>query len=412
MKFNKIYIALGMVLALTSCKSDEPVPVEKTEPYMSFTISLSEEGTRAGDNDRDPFGHDWDEDGDDEGIAFDRKIDNVTPVLYSAPGGTIVADVPVGQITDVTKVDNGDGTATFTGALKTDLNIDQLRAGNFRLAVFVNATGRDICGSGINIKNPSATTFHHHGKAGDMCAQEQPFNSIPMYGVAKVDFSGINPADHTTADKSYTLKGESGQKLVIPVLRSMAKIRVTVDKNNHFNEKGEVNPDWLGAKRSVRLKEFTISRHNTLGYVVPRSWDKITSVTALSTTTAQYVVGGSVGGQVWSEEHCTVTPGDFKEGNSTSMLQVYLPETFNDRNDPIVLTVKYYIDGNENNGDELTHTFYIASRYNDINSTQYDIFRNTIYQFDIVGVENNTGELSLNVSVKPWISHDTEKIYY
>ena len=134
MKFNKIYIALGMVLALTSCKSDEPVPVEKTEPYMSFTISLSEEGTRADDNDRDPFGHDWDEDGDDEGIAFDRKIDNVTPVLYSAPGGTIVADVPVGQITDVTKVDNGDGTATFTGALKTDLNIDQLRAGNFRLA--------------------------------------------------------------------------------------------------------------------------------------------------------------------------------------------------------------------------------------------------------------------------------------
>ncbi|MDE6256047.1 MAG: hypothetical protein K2M39_07625 [Muribaculaceae bacterium] len=399
MKFNKIYIALGMVLALTSCKSDEPMPVEKTEPYMSFTISLSEEGTRAGDNDRDPFGHDWDEDGDEDGTAFDRKVNSIVAVLYSVPDGKkIVESAPVGEIKVVDKKDNGNGTWTFTGTMKSDFTATQLQGGNYRLAVYVNSDN-------IDIRRPATHTFSHHGIAGDESEENVNFNGIPMYGVGDVKFTGLIPSQAYDADHAFSLLGAGGDKLSIPVLRSMAKIRITVDKKNEFKADGTKNPDWLGAEtgRKVKLVSFSISKHNTQGYVVPKGWNTQASVRFLSTSTAFNPVVNSANNQDWLELNCTHTPGKSQTGNSEKMLRFYLPETINDQENPIKLKVKYFIDGKEKEGDEMEHTFCISLKGEE-EATQWDIFRNTVYEFDIVGVEENFG-LDLQVSVKDWNYH-------
>ena len=50
MKLKSIYIALGLSLLLSGCKSEEPAPqAENAAPFVSFTIALSMEsnGTRA-----------------------------------------------------------------------------------------------------------------------------------------------------------------------------------------------------------------------------------------------------------------------------------------------------------------------------------------------------------------------------
>lgn len=421
MKLKNLYIALGLSLLLPSCKSDEPAPVEMQEkPYVTFTLSLSGKSSRSGD----PFGHAWSNDGDDAGTAFDNKIKSVTPVLYAAPSDELVTEYPVGEITDIKRVvspgvfsedfeSDTDGTVTFIGALKTDFSISQLQQGKYRLVVYVNSDSQDLCGGGINIKNPATTVFHHHGKAGDKHTEngtEYFFNGIPMYGVADVSFANITPADHPTAETAYTLQDKSGGDLVIPMLRSMGKVRITVDKANKGKEDAKGQSLWLGDTRKVKLQEFTISKHNTKGYVVPKGWDKKSSVSQLNTSTAFYPVAADY------NHGCTVNPGTSNDGNQSDLLQFYLPETVNNtptgtstEDDAIKLTVKYSIDGNDDEDDWLKNEFYISlgGALKDATGgyvTQWDIFRNTIYEFNIVKVRDNFS-LDLQVSVKDWGYH-------
>lgn len=397
MKLKNLYIALGLSLLLPSCKSDEPVPVPMEDTYMSFMLTLSEGGTR-GENDANaPYDRDWgtDREDDEEGTAFDKKIKDITAVIYKVHKSGNVTRIdrthPVGQIKPNAVEKNG--VTTYVGKMQTEYSIDQLKDGDYRMVLFVNANN-------VSITDPANATFSHHGKAGDDFG-EGNFNGIPMYGVADVSFSGLDPEKAKSQDEPYKIEDKNGSEISIPVLRAMAKVRITVDKEN------EGKSTWLGTTRQLKLKSFKISKHNTKGYVVPKGWDTKSSVKDLKTSTAFNPVLNTDDIQDWLEENCSQTPGNTNTGNSETKLRFYLPETINDQEDPIALTVEYTLDGNDS--DVKEHTFYLSQgggwdKDNPQSILQWDIYRNAIYEFDIQGVEENF-KLNLEVSVKDWVYH-------
>ena len=406
MKLKSIYIALGLSLLLSGCKSEEPAPqAENAAPFVSFTIALSMEsnGTRAdariadGEDPNTGIGGDneWGNGGTESGTVFENTVNNIIPVLYSAtkqPNGkvTINSAYPVGKMVNAVYDRNDtDGTLTITGQLKTEIPASMLEeeGHTYRLAVFVNAK------DGFDIYKPEQNTFHRHGIPSNLKIDGTEDIGIPMYGVHEVKFDGL--ADGLKDGKYLDSKHpyELDQKFTIPVLRSMAKVIVRVDEEKL-------------AGRDVKLKEVIIDRHVNKGYLVPKGWDTCTSVSELT-------LKGAMNGYVGTldqdyDKNCSILPTD-DNTNSDTFLRFFLPETYNCNHDdisttePIKLTVTYTSDGTS---DEKTGVIYFANyddngKPTDWEKNAWDIIRNHIYEFVIEGVEDNFG-LKVAVNVKKW----------
>lgn len=413
MKLKSIYIALGLSLLLSGCKSEEPAPqAENAAPFVSFTIALSMEsnGTRADariadgeePNTGDGGDNEWGNGGTESGTKFENTVNNIIPVLYSAtkqPNGkvTINSAYPVGEMVNAVYDRNDtDGTLTITGQLKTEIPASMLEeeGHTYRLAVFVNAK------KGFNIKQPEQNTFHRHGIPSNLKIDGTEDIGIPMYGVHEVKFdglaNGLKDGKYLDSDNPYVL----GETFTIPVLRSMAKVIVRVDEEKL-------------AGRDVKLSKVEISRHVNKGYLVPKGWDTCTSVSELTLTGAMNGYVGTLDQDY--DKNCPILPTD-DNTNSDTFLRFFLPETYNSNHDdisttePIKLTVTYTSDGTS---DEKTGVIYFANYDDDGKPTDWeknawDIIRNHIYEFVIEGVEASTGELKVNVSVKPWVIHHYE----
>ena len=408
MKLKSIYIALGLSLLLSGCKSEEPAPqAENAAPFVSFTIALSMEsnGTRADariaegedPNTGDGGGNKWENSGTESGTVFENTVNNIIPVLYSAtkqPNGkvTINSAYPVGiMVNPDYKRDDTDGTLTITGQLKTEIPASMLEeeGHTYRLAVFVNAK------NGFDIYKPEQNTFHRHGIPSNLKIDGDPENrtGIPMYGVHEVKFdglaNGLKNGEYLDSTNPYVL----GETFTIPVLRSMAKVIVRVDK------------DKL-AGRDVKLSKVEISRHIRFGHLVPKGWDTCTSVSELTLTGA---MNPFISSKIEDyDKGCYVEPKE-EDLNSDTFLRIFLPETYNSNHDdisttePIKLTVTYTSDGTS---DEKTGVIYFANyddngKPTDWEKNAWDIIRNHIYEFVIEGVEDNFG-LKVAVNVKKW----------
>lgn len=428
MKLKHFSLIFLLTLLLPACKSDEPAieekPVEKT--YVKFSIVLSQENpgariTRAGDvadpnhpqpdNGKDEeWGTDHPEGGnhyEEIGTVFDNTIKSITPVLYSVSGNKVITSILAGTMDNSKfnedKDENGiTQKVTFTGELNTWLTKQDLLEGKYRLAVYVNATSDEIYQS-INPQSPISTPFYLHGQQGEKIkvnGKEVEFKAIPMYGVGEVSFAetmkDYNPAN-ASMENPLALRGTDGSELSIPVLRSMAKIRVKVDQEKLKD-------------RNVEIQSLSISRHATAGYVVPRGWNTTSSVASLTT----YSSFNPNTDLKYREEGCTHTSKD----ETKKSIRIYLPETLNCNNDgneesdPIEMTIRYTLDGDGN--DVKEHKFYLTDGAFDSSNTakHWDIFRNTVYDFIIEGVEAASGNLNFNVSIKPWEDVKMPEIEY
>lgn len=419
MKLKSIYIALGLSLLLSGCKSEEPAPqAENAAPFVSFTIALSMEsnGTRADariadgeePNTGDGGDNEWGNSGTESGTKFENTVNNIIPVLYSAtkqPNGivTINSAYPVGKMVNAVYDRNDtDGTLTITGQLKTEIPASMLEeeGHTYRLAVFVNAK------NGFDIYKPEQNTFSRHGIPSNLKIDGDPENrtGIPMYGVHEVKFDGLadglKDGKYLDSNNPYVL----GETFTIPVLRSMAKVIVRVDEEKL-------------AGRDVKLSMVEISRHLNKGHLVPKGWDTCKSVSELTLTGAMNpFISSNIDAY---DEGCHVEPKK-EDLNSDTFLRFFLPETYNcnhddiDTTEPIKLTVTYTSDGTS---EPKTGVIYFANyddngKPTDWEKNAWDIIRNHIYEFVIEGVEASTGELKVNVKVKDWDKHETVKDKY
>ncbi|MDE6410548.1 MAG: hypothetical protein K2K81_09965 [Muribaculaceae bacterium] len=449
MKFRKIYIALSLTLLLPSCKSDEPAPVAYEEINMpiSFTIRLaSEDGTRAGEDAEKADGSFWDTDNDgnenagtDDGTKFDNTINSITPVLYYVVDGVMQTNYPVAVMRDYEWMQEIDketkkptGQFTVTGVLRSDgWTADMLTDPkySYRLALFINCGDDDVM-SPLSISNPAIATFNHHGVPDDKIdAGSKNFHGIPMYGVSDVKFIVENKVENGEEKKEYKVTDSNGSELNIPILRSMAKVRVLLDK------------DKLAGKK-VALQELYISRHAVKGYVVPKGWNRYSSVISLSNNgMSMYAFTGGLASTEdngYYNHDCFVEPQEELDedhlhfgqtdyySNSVEKLRFYLPDTYNHKNDgddsskEIYLRIKYTVGGiKDANGKDKVFTHYLWFRPlsqwpdseldedgemqypSDSQPNPWDIIRNHIYEFIITGVEADN-KIKVEVCVKPW----------
>ncbi|MDE6682129.1 MAG: hypothetical protein K2J87_01730 [Muribaculaceae bacterium] len=453
MKLKTIYMSLGLMLLLPSCKSDDPVPIAQEEINMpiSFTIRLTtESGTRAGAKSTTTGGSYWDKDGDtnedftsDNGTNFDNTINSITPVLYFVTDNLMQTKYPVAvmseyewipKINEETKEPTGE--FTVTGVLKSNSwTADMLTDPkySYRLALFINC-GEDDVMNPLSITNPGVATFNHHGKPDDhKDTGSKHFNGIPMYGVSDVKFVKETKNTNGVDETEYKVTNGTGGELNIDILRSMAKVRVKL---------GDM-------KEKVELKKLYISRHAMKGYVVPKKWNTCSSVTSIATNgMAMNAIIGSLDG--YYNHDCFVDPqpdNDSSIGsihnpdddpdyyaNSTELLRFYLPDTYNNHHDDVTGSDEIYLELTYTVGDdakEYTHPLWFRplsqwprftgdkKEYDDKGNIippsagdPWDIIRNHIYEFVINGVEASTGELIINVGVKDWGSKEVEVIEY
>lgn len=404
MKLKHLYIALGLSLLLTSCKDDEPVPVSSSsETVVSFNLALSSEsqGTRAVGDVTDKDGNEnWQNGADPEATEFDNRINSMKVVLYAVAGNTLNTDNPLGEmeVDPSSYTDDKDGSITVKGKLKTNIPASLLAdpKTSYRLAVFINAP---VTGTyGLDIKKPSQCVFNFHGTS-------EQFQGIPMYGVAKCYFTGLTNAEGTETSP-FVIKGSSdgSSDLSIPVLRSMAKIKVRV--HNDLYE------TVANGGREVRLKSIKINRHANRGFLVPKGWNTVDNFLSVN---LKSVMNGFIGSDNYTDKECSYDAPETNPAeswkNSDQKLRFYIPDTFNCEHDgydsePIKLTLEYYTDGDYS--DVRTDDIFLC-RYtddgkhdvNDANHQIWDIIRNHIYEFVIEGVEASF-DLKVGVSVKKW----------
>lgn len=439
MRISKLYIFTAMVVGmlLSSCKGEDPVLRENEEMEyfpVSFSISLAseDEGTRSNPELWEPG-----ENSDQDGVGFDNIINSINPVLYSVTGNHTNTAYPVGQVVgDLTwtpkkkriTVDGAEKEVDdytnyiITGIMKTphyNLALLNEPGAIFRLALFIN------CGEGdvkvpLSVTSPGTAIFHHHGIPGDNrdgTDKSVAFTGIPMFGISNVTFD--------KKDNKYQILASDKSELRVPVLRSMAKVRVKLADELKASTDG----------RQIKLKKLEMSRHAVRGYVVPKKWNEIYSVNQLTSSTMMNAYIGSSIENDYNHD-CTIinieNNDDMGQGvwqNSNDLIRFYLPETYNHDHDgiedyegykteeehnkeAIVLYITYELE----DGAEKTHSIFFKPYTHDGKPDHtkdcWDIIRNHIYEFVINGVEASTGELTISVAAKEWGSKEIETIEY
>lgn len=412
MKLNKLYIALGLTLLLSSCKSDEPVrPMDmEAEVPMSFVLSLSSNmsGTRAVDPNAPNIAEDEDEESK-KGTDFDNKIENVKAFIYSVNASNELNE----RIAEMTVYDNNiihqkDAAGNvlqekylISGKMRT-LNgktVANLETGKYRLVIFANINNNDLNkfgNSSDHLSKLGTAYFTCHG----IPYGNDAFNSIPMYGVGDATFKDISKKD---IGETYTIQNGSGNgDLTVNMLRAMAKVRVKWNQNN---------ADL--SKRGMKLKSIALSRHSERGYFAPKFWND-TPEKALAQANWCNVY---IQNDFHSECPAINATDDIDEDpNNSGMIRFYVPDTYNIDSDEeeteqihdhgnkqIELMVTYEIDG-----EEKTHPIYFRKYGSDGKPVEgeesWDLIRNHIYEFVINGVESS-GQLDIEVSVKKWDYH-------
>ncbi len=313
---------------------------------------------------------------------FDVTLDSLNPVLYAVKddGSLDLESANIaGTVSIVTKQrseTSGRVVYNITGILQTTLTAEELRAGNFRLAIFANAYPSDPAAAG-------SLSFNYYGTP--LSTTPVAFPAIPMWGVAKADLSDIE-------------MGQLKHLADVDLLRAMAQVRMRVS-DELFAVKDDEHPDG----REVRLVSMSLNRMNSSGYVVPGDWNTLTSTNKLLfTNTLNELSSPLLGGfTVTADPDAELAEG---EVSSEQLLSFYLPEVSNsdDPANELVLTLRYTTDGIEEIRENTVHfSRYTADGTYDESAEKCDILRNHIYEYKITGV-GTAYTPELEVCIKQW----------
>lgn len=324
------YMFLSLsALTVFSCTQSEDDPTllepDKDKVKVSFTISMEAtdpasragEGTWGGDYAPDFIGEDYDNQIDlnslqvmlfDEDDAFVGKVQQLT--YYKEENG------PVNEY-------------TFTGELSSEI-----ASGTYSIMVFVNCPAV----TASNVDELKAMTFVYDSAKG-----------IPMWGFIKQEVA-LAPGKYTVLNK-------------IPVLRSMAKVEVSLNDN-------------LTADYS--LNSVSLSHYNCGGYCLPANYGPDAASTGDLNIEAgfnPYAQGG------------TGTDLKFGEVTENRTFCVYIPE-YDNGETPATMTLVL-----KRSDESAARTFFLDFR---------NIVRNHYYKYVITAVNENI-EFNLEYQVAKWI---------
>ncbi|MDE5808182.1 MAG: hypothetical protein K2H76_08695 [Muribaculaceae bacterium] len=394
---KKLYIFPVLLLLLTGCINDYQPVCDKVEAHMvSFSLSVDKDGTRSGD---ETWSGGYE---DEEGFEWDQTIstspDSIHPVLYDVNDkDEIITSNPAGEIKNViVTYDKTEKCYNVSGKLETNKTLSMLQNGKFRLVIYANMKDYDA-------KNPMSeqAEFTRHGAPGSGTSDDE-LKHVPMFGVGVANLSQVGTQTGVT---QYTILDSSGNPLNIPMLRAMAKVRVKIAED---------------LRNVIDLKEISINRHAQSGYIVPNSWNKISSVYEIP-------LNQTMNAKTNNNHTCTTTINpETDKTNNRDKLRFFIPETFNKDNDGVTgstdlsLTIKYvYIKceqdaskkddehGHTEVSEPVEQTIYFRQYLNgkpNMDVAPYDIIRNHVYDFTINGVANNF-ELLMDLSIYKWKYH-------
>lgn len=363
-----LLIAAGMLTACAEHELDLP-EYDENQILMTFTITLSEttSGTRA-DGTPGTWGDEYTA---ENGNYFESYVDfdKFHALLFKTENGNLKE-----LITEITPLTHSAGETadgyskiyTFTGIVgikgETDIEALQTIGENARLMIIANADYAAAKGEEVRTVE-------------DMIFTRSNLKSIPMWGVKDVDLSQLRAGSAMRVDD-------------LTLLRSMAKVRVTLGEN---------------IREQVRITGMELSRHNEAGYVAPGKWDEIDDTRDIPFSETLRVPGGENGGNVNNQNPLIFNSHIFEEGNvdfTDDGIEFYVPEIENSSEESrkISLKVTYIVDGSEEIG-IIYFSEYDEDGKLEPKADNWDIRRNHIYDFTIIGVQD---ELKIRFSVVDW----------
>ena len=421
---------------LPACSDDkaQEIPFDDSPTFLSFNLVLDKSDLTRGDDDS------WGNFNPQEaGYAFDQRIDQFTfrPVLFKVNNDGSLTHFA--DITPLTLLDPGQSpnntqsfalTCMFAADKDKGTDYESLVKSNdkFRLMIFTNDTEYLSFAEFPQTLDGSKATFTQIGNEG-----KPGFNAVPMWGVSEFNFKNLN-------------KGEALQIGDIPLLRSMAMVRVKLAPLPADAEYGEsVYDENIGAKRKdVKLLGLTISRYNAKGYVAPQEW--ATTAKTNDDTHKTYRTINAHDASLVNDSYSIRVGDEYVDGNDNPTPSItneengetyhfspnvnyenivfYLPEIENDNNDPLILTIHYCTSA----GDERINKFPFRTlsatgtpaanqppitpgqtKYEDGTSVPrnayWHVVRNHIYEYVITGVQDS--KISIEANVKDWQYHKT-----
>lgn len=357
--------ALLLVVALfSSCASDELALADSTSAtddtttvQIQFTLNImGSEGTRAetwGDLDEETSAND-----------FENYIDDIHVLVY--PGTDATATVSSPELEDITYSGN-----TVTGRLKIDES--QLTDGKFVGWIVVlanydqykNKTGDNFSNISSFADNRNNLLEYLNGYGKDAVKK------IPMWGFKK----------YTTDDNSAISlqKGIRANMGDIPMLRSLAKIKVSLDA-------GDVEKGYL-------LTRVKLTNYMTAPYIAPTFWDAETnnynqysSVSDIPTDKTIHWYDGEDNkkGESFFLQHD-------KDGDYYYTYLCEMPSSF-----PSKITLTYEKDGVSKDA-EFVVGDYSGNSSGPDDVTKIDIIRNTVYDYTV-----KIAPLNVSLAVLPW----------
>lgn len=338
-----------------------------------------------------------------DGSGIDNRIDMTTfgMALYKIETDNTLTPFAALQAEDLLwfpslTPESGSTVYRLTAVLQTDRSIEEIRAGTYRVMVWVN-TPTTLTGKQMEAPNSlDKLSFENLGvadKANDLTpagkgtAKTLPtFNLIPMWGCATVSLAGIKPGE------SYELKPQQAKNgdNSIWLLRSMAKTTV---------EPGEELVTKHG--EDFKIHSVTLVHSNRQGYVMPEGWKTLSDTRTLEfKATARELRNEEDGWKVSTPENTGNTPS------------LYLPELVNNDN-RVHLSVDYTFKGTRKQnkiyfckydeaGRPIAPPDLIPEDRVKYENSIYDIVRNHHYRF-VIGIDEATAEIVVqSIRIEDW----------
>lgn len=362
---------VSVCAVLFSCAGADDSPAaddgsQDEEMYVSFRVSLQsapEAGYSRGTVPDNPLGGTlW---GDDyvssDAIPFEDRLlrTSLHISVYDVADGSYV-----GEIVDMTCIGLSQTSMAnvylFVGVLQLDdtsLTTEALRKKTVRMMVTANVADEQGVLTGVDLTSenagPGSMTYDRIGRVED-------FNFIPMWGVCTTSLAGIQQG----------LRYDMGQ---VPLLRSMAKIEVSVNEDD---------PDL----DNVSVNSVTVSRVNTKGYVLPGKWNELASTSDLGFAETMRIPSGAGG-----------VERSFSS-NGARNIWFYLPECANGQGeDEIVMKVAYTVGTDEREG--VIHLCPYTDGKPD-GAPLWNVVRNHHYWYRITGIGADVEGFRIKVTIE------------
>lgn len=368
-------VFLCLLLAFTSCSCDADAIGDSADLMVSFTLRLEhgQDGrafsSRAGFASSYPYagyGPAWGGDyPQKEGNEFDSRLlkEHFHMLLLEKNTNKVVGKMEHDKMNVLVYNPNEDYTIVeFLGALDTDLSTGELDSDDkYKVMIFANG---NACSVGLeDTFSGTDKSFSHIGQPGDKNSDGEPFDAIPMWGVAPAKLKGIKP-------------GQRKDLGTVEMLRSMAKIIVDVATGDDGNP--------ADAVKNVKLTALTVTNCNSNGEMLPNGWEKLDETKKLKI-----------------EETLNIPASAYRQNlsveatNNRTDIEFYVPEYKNTSDAEFLLKVKYTVGEEEKEG-EIHICKYNGGKPD--TSELWPIVRNHIYQYTITGVEP-TGDVAVDVQV-------------